>query len=76
MQMFTKSMKSSVVIAALLTGALYGSASPAAAATGDVCVAGEIVHLTAKQGTVPIPAMTCLPPRGTPICPAEGFNIE
>jgi hypothetical protein len=74
--MFTKSMKSSLVIAALLTGALYGFTSQAAATTGGVCVAGEIVHLTAKQGAVPIP-MTCLAPRGTPICPAEnGSMIE
>jgi hypothetical protein len=68
MQMFTKSMKGSLVIAALLTGAFYGFASKADAATGDVCVAGEIAHLTAKQGAVPIP-MTCLAP--APICPAE-----
>jgi hypothetical protein len=73
--MFKKSMKSSLVIAALLTGA-YGFVSHAAAATGDVCVAGEIVHLTAQQGAVPIPPI-CLPPRGTPICPAEkGSEIE
>jgi hypothetical protein len=71
--MSTNFMKSSLAIAALLAGALYGSASQAAA-TGDVCVAGEIVHLTAKQGAVPIP-MTCLAP--TPICPAEkGSKIE
>jgi hypothetical protein len=52
--MFTKSMKSSLVIAALLAGALYGFVSQAAAATGDACVAGETVHWTAKQGAVPI----------------------
>ena len=69
--MFTKSMKSSLVIAALLIGD-YGFVSQAAAATGDVCVAGEIVHLTAKQGAVPIP-MTCLAP--APICP-KGSQIE
>ena len=74
---FRKSMKSSLVIAGLVTGALYGFVSQAAAATGDVCVAGETVFLTAKPGAVPIPAMTCLPPRGTPICPAEkGSGIE
>jgi hypothetical protein len=72
--MSTKFMKSSLVIAALVTGGFYGFASPATAATGDVCVAGEIVHLTAKQGAVPIP-MTCLAP--APLCPAEkGFKIE
>ena len=72
--MSTKCMKSSLVIAVLLTGGFYGFVSQAAAATGYVCVAGEIVHLTAKQGAVPIP-MTCLAP--APICPAEkGFKIE
>jgi hypothetical protein len=76
MQMFTKSMKSSLM-AALLTGAFYGFAWQAAAATGDVCVAGKTVHLTAKQGAVPIPPMTCLALRGMPICPAEkGSKIE
>jgi hypothetical protein len=74
MQMSTKSMKSSLVIVALLTGGFYGFVSQAAAATGDVCVAGEIVHLTAKQGAVPIP-MTCLAP--APICPAEkGSKVQ
>ena len=53
--MFTKSMKSSLVIAGLLTGALYGFVSPAAATTGDVCVmTGKTVYLTAKQGAVPV----------------------
>jgi hypothetical protein len=76
MQMSTKSMKSSLVIAALLAGGFYGFVSQAAAATGDVCVAGETVHLTAQQGAVPI-APICLAPRGTPICPAEkGSKIE
>jgi hypothetical protein len=76
MQMSTKLMKSSVVIAALLTGGLYGFVLPAAAATGEACVAGEIVHLTAQQGAVPI-APICLPPHGTRICPAEkGSKIE
>jgi hypothetical protein len=55
MQMFKNSLKTSIVIAALLTGAFHGFVSQATAAMGDVCVAGEIVHLTAKQGAVPIP---------------------
>ena len=48
--MSTKFMLSSLVIAALLTGGLYGFVLQAAAATGEACVAGEIVHLTAQQG--------------------------
>ena len=48
-------MKSSLVIAGLLAGALYGFVSQAAAATGDVCMAGETVYLTAKPGGVPMP---------------------
>jgi hypothetical protein len=55
MQMFRKSMKSSLVIAGLLAGALYGFVSQAAAATGDVCTAGETVYLTANPGGVPMP---------------------
>jgi len=53
--MFRKSMKSSLVIAGLLAGALYGFVSQAAAAIGDVCMAGETVYLTANPGGVLMP---------------------
>jgi hypothetical protein len=71
--MSTKSMKSSLVFAALLTGGFYGFASPATAATGDVCVAGETVHLTAEQGAVPI-APICGATRRTDLPGRKGLQ--